>query len=82
MRLLVIFALLFAAAGCRADNDAQKSERELAIIKANHGSAREICGATKRISAAYLRMENSEGYQRAKLEEYLACSSADAEGAR
>lgn len=71
--------LLLLVAGCDRPSvsAAHDAEARLQMIKANGGSADEICKASQAVADAWLHALDQDRYRLAKLEAATACNEAE-----
>lgn len=75
MRALILGLLIVPLFGC--SSEAEKAERQYAIVKGDRGaSASDICAAGRAVAAAYLKAENASKYGEAKLRADIECQAA------
>lgn len=76
MRFALITGLALGVAAC-SPSDSDVAVRELQMIRDAHGSRREICNATRKVEAVYLKDGDTAKYRGARIDGEIACLNAD-----
>jgi hypothetical protein len=79
MSMRFLFLALLLPAGCagHAQNEAEAAERRLEILKNSGATGDERCAAEMEVAQAWLRAEDQERYERARLNASVTCRHAE-----